>query len=242
MIPPFGVRVAVIDDDQDYAASLVEYLGARGCTAVAFCTAESFLHPTDPTPPFDFHVVDLMLPGMDGVDLLALIRARGGKGIIVVSGRVGPDSYNSALAAGADIYLTKPIRFDQIIFSLHALQRRLASDAPAPAGVNWVLSAEDSTLLTPGGASVHLTPQELIFVTVLAQGEGATLSRDAIVQRLGIDPGPDYRNLTAIVYRIRRKLETQARLPAPFKTVHGVGYAMSEAIAVRGPAATTESA
>lgn len=226
--------MVIIDDDADYLANIAEYMAARGFGVEKFLSAGAYLK--DGAYDGDaFHIVDLMLPDLDGVDLIALIRARGSRGIIVISGRVGPDAYNSALAAGADIYLQKPIRFDQVVFSIQALQRRYDSSVTPTAARGWVISQSSAMLKPPGfGAKmVRLAPAELAFLSALAQADGATLSRDALVRELQMEPGQDYRNLTALAYRIRRKLEVEAQAQAPFRTVHGVGYAASEPIAVQ---------
>lgn len=232
--PPIDRKsVVIIDDDTDYLANMTEYMTARGYDVARYDSAEAYLK-TEMESRDAFHIVDLMLPGLDGVDLIALIRARGSRGIIVVSGRVGPDAYNSALAAGADLYLQKPIRFDQVIFSIQALQRRYDSSVAPAAASGWIITRATSVLKPPGPRAkpVRLAPAELAFLVSLAQAEGTTLSRDALVRELQIEPGPDYRNLTALAYRLRRKMELEADTPPPFRTVHGVGYAASEPIAV----------
>lgn len=225
--------VAIIDDDREYASNLAEYLGARRFPAQVFNCAEAFLAAVP--APFAYHIVDLGLPGLDGLDLLAVLRARGSRAIIVITGRLGPDAFNNALAAGADLYLAKPIRFDQVIFSIRALQRRFAPEA-GEVETHWRLLPQATALHPPnGGAPIPLTPHELSLLTALALAEGATLSRRALTQHLGIEPGPDFGNLSALIYRLRRKIEAATPNPPPIRTVHGVGYAMGDAIALHRP-------
>ena len=225
--------IFIVDDDIDYLNNITRYMIARGYHVVSFASAEEYLK-AETSSAHAFHVVDLALPGLDGVDLIALVRSRGSRGIIVVSGRVGPDAYNSALAAGADLYLQKPIRFDQVIFSIQALQRRYDSFVAPAAASGWMIRAASSMLRPPGAHSklIHLAPAELGFLLCLAHAEGATLSREALVRELEIEPGPDFRNLTALAYRLRRKLEAETTTKVPFRAVHGVGYAAADPIAV----------
>ena len=224
--------VAIIDDDREYANNLSEYLVARRFPAEVFNSAEAFL--AAPQGVFAYHIVDLGLPGLDGLDLLAVLRARGSRAIIVITGRLGPDAFNSALAAGADLYLAKPIRFDQVIFSIHALQRRFAPE-PGEVEPHWRLLPDAAALLPPGGGSIPLTQHELGLLHALTLADGATLSRRALTQHLGIEPGADFGNLTALIYRLRRKIEAATPSPAPIRTVHGIGYAMGETIALHRP-------
>jgi len=233
LAPAGRAGIAIIDDDREYASNLAEYLTARRFRAQVFRSAEAFL--AAPEGAFAYHLVDLGLPGLDGLDLIALLRARGSRAIIAITGRLGPDAFNSALVAGADLYLAKPIRFDQVVFSIQALQRRFAPEAGA-VEPHWRLLPEAAALRPPGdGGAIPLTPHELGLLQALTLAEGATLSRRALAHHLGIEPGADFGNLSALIYRLRRKIEAASPSPAPIRTVHGIGYAMGEAIALHRP-------
>jgi DNA-binding response OmpR family regulator len=106
-------QICIVDDDNDFVEFLSQYLGVRGLSATGFAAAEALLK-SDDIAKFDFFILDLGLPGIDGVDLITLLRARTDAGILVISGRMGPDAFNSALSAGADMFINKPIRFDQV--------------------------------------------------------------------------------------------------------------------------------
>ena len=96
-------QICIVDDDRDFVEFLGQYLSVRGLAATGFATAELLLRSED-IAKFDFFILDLGLPGIDGIDLITLIRARTDAGILVISGRMGPDAFNSALSAGADMW------------------------------------------------------------------------------------------------------------------------------------------
>ena len=109
--------ICIIDDDADFAQFLSHFMESKGARCTAFSSAEAFLQAKS-IADIQAFVIDLGLPGLDGVDLTALIRAQTDAGILVISGRMGADAFNSALAAGADMFINKPVRFDQVYNAL----------------------------------------------------------------------------------------------------------------------------
>lgn len=227
MSEKFPSSACIIDDDRDFVDFLGEYLQSRGCDAKGFGTAEELLASGE-LEHFEFFIVDLMLPGIDGVDLISLIRARTRAGILVVSGRMGPDAFNSVLAAGADMFINKPVRFDQIYHSMVSIMRRVRDINPEEKG--WRLDQTQETLIAPGGGTVKLSPLEMAMLLALQAGYGQPLTRMELAAAATISPGPDHRNLDAAMFRLRRKIERDTNLPSPIRTVHGVGYQLSDPV------------
>lgn len=229
MVERFPVSACVIDDDAEFVEFLCEYLESRGCKATGFSSAEELLQGRD-LRAFEFFIVDLMLPGLDGVDLISLIRARTEAGILVVSGRMGPDAFNSVLAAGADMFINKPVRFDQIYHSIASITRRVRVSNPAERA--WRLDVSLEKLDAPGGSWVKLTPVEVSLLLALHAHGGRPVTRVELASKAGISPGQDHRNLDAAVFRLRRKIEREAGQPSPIRTVHGSGYQLSDSIEI----------
>lgn len=219
--------ICIIDDDADFAQFLSHYMDSKGAHCTVFESAESFLQGQLISDVQAF-IIDLGLPGLDGVDLTALIRARTDAGILVISGRMGPDAFNSALAAGADMFINKPVRFDQVYNALVSIWRR----APKRGSVasSWTISLDGSHLTTPGGDQVQLSQLEARLIRGLIQSKGEPMSRAALVDFAQMQGGPNHRNLDAAVFRLRRKIEKETGQPSPFKTVHGVGYQLAASI------------
>ena len=99
---PFPSNICIIDDDADFVGFLAEYLRLKDCKCTVFFSAEDVMRSGN-YENYDFFIVDLGLPGIDGVDLTAIIRGRSNAGILIISGRLGADAFNSSLDAGADI-------------------------------------------------------------------------------------------------------------------------------------------
>lgn len=228
VISSFPTSACIIDDDADFVNFLSQYLEARGCRTKGFGAGEDLLAGSA-IPNFEFFIIDLMLPGIDGVDLISLIRAQSSAGILVISGRMGPDSFNSVLAAGADMFINKPVRFDQVYHAMASINRRLG--AARPASIQWQFDQFEQRLLAPNGKQVTVTPLESQILCALQNSGEAPLERATLTALVGISPGPDHRNLDAAVFRLRRKIEREVGLPSPIRTVHGVGYQLGESFA-----------
>lgn len=226
-----ATNFCIVDDDRDFVQFLVQYIEARGWKATGYGSAEEFLqHGMLDT--FDFFILDLGLPGIDGVDLITLIRARSDAGILIVSGRMGPDAFNSALSAGADMFVNKPVRFDQVFHAIKSVCRRLPTSPREMA--TWSLSAEADVLTSPDGAKVSLSSLEGRLIARLIAADGEPVSREELATASGTVGGTDFRNLDAAVFRLRRKIEREASRSSPFRTVHGKGYQIAEPIHMAG--------
>lgn len=223
----FPTNICIVDDDQDFVGFLADYLKLRGSQCSIFWSAEALMQ-IGGFDQYDFFILDLGLPGIDGVDLTTLIRARSSAGILVVSGRLGPDAFNSALAAGADMFVNKPVRFDQVYHAIQSIWRRFAE--PRARSNHWVISNDSAMLVSPLGQGVSLTPAEGRLLQCLRTAGREAVSRAELADAAGIVSSPDHRNLDAAVFRLRRKIEREANSPSPFRTVHGIGYQLSEAI------------
>jgi DNA-binding response OmpR family regulator len=221
-------RICIIDDDADFLDFMSQYLLNKGLRVSSFGSAEAFLASADAAA-CDFLIVDLGLPGLDGVDLITMVSSGPQTGILVISGRSGPDAFNCALAAGADMMLHKPIRFDQVYQAILTISRRLAATAPAPSKQqSWEVSSDYSNLVSPDGVRIPLTRLEQRLLARLIAAQGKVVSRGELSDAAGITGEIDRRNLDAAVFRLRQKIEQTANRPAPLRTLRGSGYQLSE--------------
>lgn len=219
----FPESICIVDDDADFVSYLERYLDARRCTARTFSSAEAFLAAPEAMES-RFFLIDLTLPGADGVDLIALIRASSNAGIVVISGRMGPDAFSNALATGADMFINKPVRFDQVYQAILSVARRVGGDQPTRSA--WTFSARTSSLTSPSGQTASLTSTEAKLVARLLEARDEPVTRSALADASGIVQSKDDRNLDAAMFRLRRRIEQQTSEAAPLKTVHGIGYAV----------------
>lgn len=213
--------LALVDDDADHSQYLAAHLAELGVAVQAFGTSEALLICPQPYD-FDFYVLDLMLPGIDGLSLLRLLRQRSDAGVLVVSGKVAHDVFDSVIAAGADMHLAKPVTNEQIALAMHGVYRRSGRHSTQAAA--WQLDAARALLLTPEGTPIDLSRSDLSVLTCLLEAAGETVSRDTLAACLGIAPEDDANLLSATIYRLRRRIERATQALAPLQAKSRAGY------------------
>jgi two-component system KDP operon response regulator KdpE len=220
-----GVRALVCDDDASLLRALTISLSARGYQVIAARTGEEGLDLMAHRHP-DVVLLDLGLPGIDGIDVIRAIRGWSSVPIVVLSARHQSVSKVEALDAGADDYVTKPFGMDELLARLRASLRRAAGPAQEPR-----VEAEGFTVdlaqrrVTRDGADVHLTPKEWGLVELLVRNPGRLVSQRQLLQEVW---GPGYETeteyLRVLMGRVRRKLEVDHSHPRHFRTEPGMGY------------------
>lgn len=225
-ILPLPRTLALVDDDAEYSEYLAQHLEALGVDVHHFADSNDLLTEDQPFG-YGFYIVDLMLPGVDGVDLIGLLRRRTQAGILVVSGRAAPDVFARVIDVGADMYLAKPVSFEQVVVAVRGVHRRVS--APTPQA--WVLEARASRLVAPDGALISLSETDLAVMQCFMDAGGETVTREALCRRLGHAETPEAENLlSATVYRLRRRVERATPLPVPLQTQARVGYIFRAAL------------
>src|SRR5574343_347382 len=193
--------LALVDDDADFSVYLAEYLGGLGVQVRAYADSDELLTAAGAFE-HEFYVLDLMLPGIDGLDLLRLLRRRTNAGILVVSGKLGGDVFGQVVEAGADMLLVKPATFEQILLGIRAVYRR--SGKGGLQQEVWLLDSHHATLRAPDGAVIELSPTDVQVMECLLARGGDTVGRDELARRLGLDED-DPNALHATIYRLRRR-------------------------------------
>lgn len=226
-----GGKIIVVEDDADLRDQVVTYLSLSGFDTVGVGSAAD-LYRRMAVENFTILVLDLRLPDEDGLSIAAHVRANGNLGIIMVTARGDIDDRLRGREAGADVYLTKPVDLRELIAALKSLERRLkpaAEPQPSPAAAHWRLDRESFSLTAPNGRVVPLTANEVALLSRLSSPSGVTVPRGDLLATLGHDPDdPSNRNLDAALRRLRLKVEREAGVPLPIRTVHSIGYLIFE--------------
>jgi two-component system KDP operon response regulator KdpE len=217
--------VLVCDDDAPLLQALTISLTARGYDVVAAHSGEEGLDGAANLHP-DVVLLDLGLPGIDGVEVIRGIRGWSSVPIIVLSARHQSVSKVVALDAGADDYVTKPFGMDELLARLRAALRRTTTGPDAPrVEVDGFTIDLAETRVTRDGADVHLTPKEWGIVEVLVRNPGRLVSQRQLLHDVW---GPEYETeteyLRVLMGRVRRKLEVDPSRPRYFRTEAGMGY------------------
>lgn len=184
----------------------------------------------------DLVILDLMLPGEDGLSIAKRLRVSGTTPILMLSARGDDVDRIVGLEVGADDYLAKPFNPRELLARLRAILRRRQPDAPGAAVAEQaeVYNFGDfcldmaSRTLTRGGEQVALTSGEYALLQVFVENPNRVLSRDALVDRLaGYERSPFDRSIDVRVTRLRRKIEADPSAPVFIQTVWGEGYRFS---------------
>jgi two-component system OmpR family response regulator len=214
--------LALIDDDKEYTEFLAQYLQGLGVRVDVFADSNDLLVHADPYG-YDFYLVDLMLPGIDGANLIDILRRRTTAGLIVVSGRLAPDVFQQVIGAGADMYLAKPVQFEQVVVAIKAVYRRVG--VVSQPNSEWKLDARAGQLLAPDGAQVDLSDADLAVLECFVEAHGDVVSRDTLRQKLGrTDDNDAADGLNATIYRLRRRIERATPTIVPLQSKSRVGY------------------
>lgn len=214
--------LSLVDDDPEFRDYLAQHLRGLGVQVRAFADSDELLADAEPYRD-QFFLVDLMLPGVDGVDLIRVLRRRSQAGILVVSGRLAPDVFESVINAGADMYLAKPASFEQIVLAIRAVHRRVAASGQRDQA--WLLDVRARQLQTPDGQRIDLSDTDLTVMLCFVEAQGRTVSRETLCQQLGrpLVEGAD-NGLHATIYRLRRRIERATPAIVPLQSQSRVGY------------------
>jgi two-component system OmpR family response regulator len=214
--------LALIDDDREFTEFLSHYLREHAIAVDVFADSNDLVAHAGAYA-YEFYVVDLMLPGIDGVNLIKILRQRSNAGLLVVSGRLSPDVFKDVLTAGADMYLAKPVQFEQVLIAIEAVQRRVG--ATQAASNSWALDRRARQLVAPDGARVELSEIDRALLECFVEAGGEVVSRETLRQRVGKAGDDDAADaLNATIYRLRRRIERATPALVPLQSKSRVGY------------------
>lgn len=224
-------RVLVVDDNLSIQKLVSVNLQARGYAVDVAGTGEEALRRFKEGT-YDLVILDLILPGMSGIDVCSFIRQLSDIPIVVLSAREDEDLKVRALDTGADDYVTKPFSHNELLARVRAVMRRAKADTTTKLPE---IRIKDLTVdlqgrrAFVGGADMHLTRTEFALLAELAQNQEAVLTHEALLVKVW---GPEYRDsnhyLHVYLGRIRKKLGPE--LDSLLETVPGVGYILHSGV------------
>jgi len=223
--PGPGQHVLVVDDDARLRRTLALNLRARGYVAELADTGEAALRVSAAHHP-DVILLDLGLPTMDGLEVIAGIRGWSSVPIIVLSAHDVEAYKVRALDLGADDYLTKPFGMDELFARIRAATRRAVIHQPDPVVTtpHFIIDLAAKRVLRDD-REVHLTPRQWQIVEVLVRNQGRLVGYEQLLREVW---GPSYQTetnyLRVFMTQIRKRLEPEAGKPRYFLTEPGMGY------------------
>jgi two-component system OmpR family response regulator len=234
-------RVLIVDDDPLIRELLHAYLSQEGyevhCAATAEL-AETFLA----SQTVDLVMLDIRLPGKDGLTLTRELRVRSEVGIILITGRNDEIDRIVGLECGADDYVIKPLNPRELVSRAKNLIRRVRhAQVPQPVAAiakpvkqfaDWALDTDRRRLIDPTGSETLLTHGEYQLLSVFLRNSGHTLSRDQLMDQIrNREWVPNDRSIDVLVGRLRRKLHDDPAEPQLIITIHGAGYLFTASVA-----------
>ncbi len=217
--------VMVVDDDQDLAEMLGIVLTGAGIDVDLVSRGDEVMDVFHNNPP-DLVLLDVMLPGLDGIEVCRLIRAESMVPIVMLSAKGDTQDVVKGLEAGADDYMVKPFRHpSELIARIRTRLRRTNADVSGLLTIGDLAIDVQAHQVTRAGKQIALTRLEFDLLVALAKEPGRVFTRDALLSEVwGYRHSTDTRLVNVHVQRLRSKIEHDAEHPEIVVTVRGVGY------------------
>lgn len=221
------MRVLLVEDDSSVAKNIELMLKGEGYVIDVTDLGEDGLD-LGKVYDYDIIILDLMLPDMDGYDVLKQFRAsKVDTPILILSGLAELDNKLKGLGFGADDYLTKPFEKRELLARIHAIVRRSKGHAHSEISVGKVRVNLDSRTCSVDGKTLHLTGKEYGILELLALRKGSTLTKEQFLNHLygGMDE-PEVKIIDVFICKLRKKIEEATGGDNYIETVWGRGYVL----------------
>jgi len=217
--------VMVVDDDQDLAEMLGIVLTGAGIDVDLVSRGDEVMDVFRNNPP-DLVLLDVMLPGLDGIEVCKLIRAESMVPIVMLSAKGDTQDVVKGLEAGADDYMVKPFRHpSELIARIKTRLRRTNADVLGLLTIGDLAIDVQAHQVLRGGKQIALTRLEFDLLVALAKEPGRVFTRDALLSEVwGYRHSTDTRLVNVHVQRLRSKIEHDSEHPEIVITIRGVGY------------------
>jgi DNA-binding response OmpR family regulator len=232
-------HILIVDDHPDVREMVRTYLEEEGFKVSAASDGEAMRRVMAQSA-IDLVLLDLILPGEDGLTLARKLRLDSNVGIIILTGRGETVDRIIGLEMGADDYLPKPFHLRELLARVKSVLRRASAreqssqERPSSARFNgWQLDLTARELTSPSGEIVRLTTGEFDLLAAFVSNPNQVLSRDRLLDLArNREPGPFDRTIDVQVGRLRRKLDDDPQQPSLIKTVRGTGYIFTAQIEI----------
>jgi two-component system phosphate regulon response regulator OmpR len=226
-----SAHIVIVDDEPDLRDMVAEYLLKQGY-AVSEAGSGDALWALLAERAIDLAILDINMPGEDGLSIARQLRKRGPVGIIMLTANGDTVDRIVGLEVGADDYVTKPFDLRELLARIRSVLRRATSPDLPPATMGrevrfgrCTLNLDSRKLYAADGAEMPLTAMEFDLLRVFAENPGRTLSRERILDLAhNAETDPFDRSVDTRIVRLRRKLEEDPTKPQVLKTVRGAGY------------------
>lgn len=218
-------RIVVVEDEESIAEMLSLNLNLEGYHVEVFNSGSTALAFVETKPNVDLFVLDVMLPGVSGIDLCKAIRKSSDAPVLFLSAKGTTTDRIDGLKAGGNDYLPKPFDLEELLLRVHVL----VQGTKAEEEVLRIGKSEVNTKTFEGrdkdGAEIHLSKKEIDLLRLFFQEEGQVVSRTDILDKVwGQDQYPTTRTIDNFILQFRKYFEENPREPRYFHSIRGVGY------------------
>ena len=219
-------HILVVDDDKRLRSLLLRYLSQQGCIVITAENAETAMYMLEKFA-FDLTILDVMMPGEDGINLTKRIRTQyTDLPILMLTAKTETESRIQGLEAGVDDYLPKPFEPKELWLRLQAILRRTGFDQNHASEHiqigDYVFDADHRVLKSENAENISLTESEIALLSLLIEHKGDILDRYFLADKLGLDAKE--RTIDVQITRLRKKIEPDPKTPRFLQTVRGKGY------------------
>lgn len=230
--PSEAIRVLFVEDDDGLAKLTAEYLEGHGAVVEVHRDGDSALPALFAFRP-DVILLDLMLPGRDGLEICRAVRQRSDVPIVIVTARDEEADRVMGLEVGADDYVTKPFSSRELLARIRAQARRargrVGPPSSAPIRVGSLVIEPSAMRAALDGVTLPLTTTEFALLRALAERAGRVLTRDQLLEMVKGSAAEAFdRSIDVHISRLRQKLGDDPRNPRLLKTVRGAGYLLAQ--------------
>ncbi len=227
------IRVILVEDDIDLRVGLTDFLRLNSFAVTAVGTGKEF-DLAFGTEAFDVAIIDVNLPDISGFDIARRTKASSNVGIVMLTARTLRDDKLRGYAEGANLYLTKPVDGNEIVFAIRNLAGSLRSTSGAPLKVarsfpNWSIDRIGKRLICPQGNAIRLSTREAALILKLTEQRGLIVPRADLGAAMGYATISNTRSIDAVLQRLRVKAR-DAGTELPIQVIHGSGFQLSASI------------
>lgn len=225
--------ILIVDDDSDIRALLASFLETHGFSVTKARDGVEMQHCLS-NGHHDLAILDLMLPGQDGLELCRQLRQRSAMPLIMLTARTEETDRIVGLEIGADDYVTKPFNPRELLARIRAVLRRTGGSLAGTGSIppvriyqfgDWTLSLERRELTNPAGVMVDLSTGEFDLLLAFLEAPNRVLTREHLLDAARSQPDSVFdRAIDVQVSRLRKKIEPGEASPAMIRTIRGAGY------------------
>jgi two-component system, OmpR family, response regulator BaeR len=220
-------KVLIVEDEQKIVDLLIDYLGMAGFHISVLNSGDGVISEVKKNPP-DLIILDIILPGKDGITICSEIRSFSNVPILICTGRIDEIDRILGLEIGADDYICKPFSPREVVARAKALTRRNGSNEyEATLVIGPIIIKPESHIATIFGKKLNLTPNEFELLKIMASRPGKVFTRSDLISNLkGVNPGGDKRIIDSHMKNLRKKIDNISPQADIIRTVHKFGYSL----------------